>query len=64
MIAPVMSLVRSVLDDPWTRYDHASLGRIGTPEERAFALLYLCSQESSFTNGVVLVVDGGWTAHL
>jgi NAD(P)-dependent dehydrogenase (short-subunit alcohol dehydrogenase family) len=36
-------------------------GSIGRPEEIAAAALYLASDESSFTNGAVLVVDGGLT---
>jgi NAD(P)-dependent dehydrogenase (short-subunit alcohol dehydrogenase family) len=37
------------------------MGRIGTPEEIAEAVLWLCSDKSSFTTGHVLVADGGWT---
>jgi NAD(P)-dependent dehydrogenase (short-subunit alcohol dehydrogenase family) len=38
------------------------LGRIGTPEEIADAVLYLASDESSFVTGTALVVDGGGVA--
>jgi NAD(P)-dependent dehydrogenase (short-subunit alcohol dehydrogenase family) len=38
------------------------LGRFGTPEEVARAALYLASDDSSFTTGTLLVVDGGWLA--
>ncbi len=39
--------------------DKTPLGRIGTPEEVAFAYLFLASEESSFVTGSVLSVDGG-----
>ena len=34
------------------------MGRLGTPEEIAAAVLYTCSQEAGFLNGVNLPVDG------
>ncbi len=38
-----------------------SMGRFGRPEEIAELALYLASDESSFTTGQALVIDGGWT---
>jgi 3(or 17)beta-hydroxysteroid dehydrogenase len=40
----------------------APLGRLGRPEEVAAAILYLASDESAFTTGTELIVDGGLTA--
>jgi NAD(P)-dependent dehydrogenase (short-subunit alcohol dehydrogenase family) len=36
------------------------MGRMGTPEEMAAAYLFLASDESAFTTGTALVVDGGF----
>ena len=36
------------------------MGRLGTPEEMAAAYLFLASDESAFTTGTTLVVDGGF----
>lgn len=38
------------------------LGRMGTPEEVAQTVLYLASEQSSFTTGVGLLIDGGRVA--
>jgi 2-keto-3-deoxy-L-fuconate dehydrogenase len=37
------------------------MGRLGTAEEIAAAALYLASDDSRFTTGTHVVVDGGWT---
>ncbi|MDP6594982.1 MAG: SDR family NAD(P)-dependent oxidoreductase [Candidatus Poribacteria bacterium] len=42
--------------------DHIPLGRPAETEEIAHAVLFLVAPESSYINGHVLVVDGGWTA--
>ncbi len=41
---------------------HVPLGRPGTPEEIAHAVLFLAAPESSYITGQTLSVDGGWTA--
>jgi 3-oxoacyl-[acyl-carrier protein] reductase len=42
--------------------DHVPLGRPGTPDEIAVAVLFLADPENSYMNGHMLTVDGGWTA--
>jgi NAD(P)-dependent dehydrogenase (short-subunit alcohol dehydrogenase family) len=38
------------------------IGRMGQPEEVAEAVIWLCSDASSFVTGHSMAVDGGWTA--
>jgi NAD(P)-dependent dehydrogenase (short-subunit alcohol dehydrogenase family) len=53
---------RALWEDPKTRHvseAEAALGRIGSPDEMAGAVVYLCSPASSFVTGQTLVLDGG-----
>jgi len=38
------------------------VGRLGTPEEIAETVVWLCQDASAFITGCALPVDGGWTA--
>lgn len=49
------ALLRKVLED-------YPLGRMGQPEDIAYAALYFASEEAGWVTGAVLPVDGGFTA--
>jgi NAD(P)-dependent dehydrogenase (short-subunit alcohol dehydrogenase family) len=40
-----------------------SIGRFGTSEEVAAAVLYLASDVAKFTTGTTMILDGGLTVH-
>jgi NAD(P)-dependent dehydrogenase (short-subunit alcohol dehydrogenase family) len=58
-------LTKPFLDDPATRkwiVDRIPLGRVGTPEEVARAVVFLASPAAALVTGSSLLLDGGWTA--
>lgn len=58
-------MTQSILRDPKMAagfLSRAPLKRAGKPEEIAAAVVYLASDEASYTTGATLYVDGGWLA--
>jgi len=58
-------LTQPFFDDPETRkwiLDRIPIGRGGTVEEVASAVVFLASPAASLVTGSSLLVDGGWTA--
>jgi NAD(P)-dependent dehydrogenase (short-subunit alcohol dehydrogenase family) len=58
-------LSKPFLDDPDTRrwiLDRIPLGRVGTVEDVASAVVFLASPAAALVTGSSLLVDGGWTA--
>ncbi|PTB97043.1 D-mannonate oxidoreductase [Marivirga lumbricoides] len=45
-----------------TIIDHTPMGRFGEPADLSGTLLWLCSKGSSFVTGVVVPIDGGFSA--
>ncbi len=43
--------------------EHTPAGRFGEPEELLSTVIWLCSAGSSFINGVVVPVDGGFSIY-
>ena len=58
MTAPILS------DEAYRqdRINRTPLGRLGTPDDVAYGVLFLASDEASFMTGSELVIDGGRTA--
>ena len=57
--------LQDLIDNPVLLQDRlrrVPLGRIGTPEDVAYGVLYLASDEASYVTGSELVIDGGSTA--
>lgn len=50
---------QTFLDDMTARHP---IGHIGEPDDIAYGILYLASDESKFVTGIELTIDGGYTA--
>ena len=57
----VKELQRAKPDMIKQRMAETPMGRIGTPEELAAAIVFLASEPASYITGAVLQVDGGFT---
>jgi len=58
MIEPAIDLFKA----PAPRHTMVPMGRAGKPEEIAYAILYLGSDEASYCTGTALLADGGSTS--
>jgi len=71
----VNAVCPGTVDSPWVRRlveevgesidalrARQPMGRLGTPEEIAEAVLYLASDDAAFVTGAAFVIDGGLTA--
>jgi len=60
------NMTRGYLSDPEFKayvLDNTPLHRLATVDDVAAATCFLASDEAKMITGVVLPVDGGWTAH-
>jgi NAD(P)-dependent dehydrogenase (short-subunit alcohol dehydrogenase family) len=55
----LLPLFQPLLDDPRMRYLWCPLGRLGSAQEIAPTIAFLCSDDASYIHGADIVVDGG-----
>ena len=58
---PLIRTANVTEDDLMENMKSFPLKRFGTPEDMAFAIIFLLSDASSFVTGTELVVDGGYS---
>ena len=63
MTEGMRDLIQRVPSVHESRIKDVPMGRFGTPEEVAEVCLFLASEECSYMNGSILVVDGGFLTH-
>lgn len=61
---PMIATHMHLFEDEATADRLCPMRRTGTPEEIAYGCLYLASDESSYTNGSVMLIDGGTSARI
>ncbi|MBM4226880.1 MAG: SDR family oxidoreductase [Gammaproteobacteria bacterium] len=59
---PMIASVMGLFDDAAVAEQITPMARAGTPLEMAYGCLYLASDEASYCNGTILVIDGGTSA--
>jgi NAD(P)-dependent dehydrogenase (short-subunit alcohol dehydrogenase family) len=60
--APVRNWMKRAPDIREKILQQEPIGRLGTPDEVADAVLWLCSDKASFVVGAALAIDGGYLA--
>jgi NAD(P)-dependent dehydrogenase (short-subunit alcohol dehydrogenase family) len=56
-VTPYLADKPEVMNDVLRRIP---MGRVGRPEEAAWAIIFLASQAASYITGQTIVIDGGW----
>tara|TARA_E500000305_G_C4004007_1_gene228874 strand:- start:59 stop:841 length:783 start_codon:yes stop_codon:yes gene_type:complete len=61
---PMIETHTSLFDDEAVADRFCPMRRTGTPNEVAYGCVYLASDESTYTNGSIILIDGGTSARI